>query len=138
MSRKTYSYRDKLECSVVFFVGQSKMRVPFAGGSISAYGVQPARYTTSNLGVQAVIEQSDEFKSGRIFISAIKDAPEAQPEAVFAEAPKEYKEYPLVTTAQQARETLKAEYGAPQSELQTASAIRQYAEGKKVSFPNWK
>lgn len=42
------------------------MKVPFVDGSLSAMGVNPATFTTENFMVQHAIENSNDFKRGRI------------------------------------------------------------------------
>lgn len=44
--------------------------VSFAGGSSSSFGTRPATYTTENLMYQHIIENSAEFKRGRIFLKS--------------------------------------------------------------------
>lgn len=43
-----------------------KMKVDFTNGSVTAYGVAPATFITRDSMTQAIMENSDEFKSGRI------------------------------------------------------------------------
>ena len=49
-------------------VGKARMKVTFSDGSISATGSKPAVFTTDNYIVQKGIEQSEQFKSGLIFV----------------------------------------------------------------------
>lgn len=42
------------------------MKVPFAGGSMTAMGVNPAKFTTDNLLTQHAIENSAQYKRGLI------------------------------------------------------------------------
>lgn len=46
--------------------GKAKLHVNFTGGTLTAYGVTPAKYSTSNPIIQGLIENSDYFKKGRI------------------------------------------------------------------------
>lgn len=48
--------------------GKATVKVHFSGGSLTGYGVTPAEFTTQNPMTQAIIENSKEFKSGKIFI----------------------------------------------------------------------
>ena len=68
MVRKTYGIRGLLEYSAVFRAGKAKLSVQFSGGTFSGYGTKPATYTTDNPVKQAIIENSPEFKNGRIFL----------------------------------------------------------------------
>lgn len=47
-------------------VGKGAVSVHFTGGALTAYGVTPAKFSTSNTFFQNVIENSEQFKSGRI------------------------------------------------------------------------
>lgn len=47
-------------------VGKASVSLHFSGGSLTAYGVTPAKYSTSNPVFQHVIERSEPFKNGRI------------------------------------------------------------------------
>lgn len=46
--------------------GKGSVSVHFTGGALTAYGVTPAKFTTSNPFFQNVIEGSEQFQSGRI------------------------------------------------------------------------
>lgn len=141
-SIKTYSYAGKVEASVVFSLGRMNIRVNFSGGSFGNNGFHPATYTTSNTIVQTAIEKSADFQKGVIKLKQefpIKEENNnaSVANAVSVSAEPEKKSYPNVTTAQGAREVLKADFGGTQAELQTAAAIRVFAEKKGVVFPNW-
>ena len=47
-------------------VGKVRVRIPFTGGTMSAYGQVPATFTTSSDDLARVIEGSEHFKSHRI------------------------------------------------------------------------
>ena len=48
--------------------GKATVKVHFCGGSLTGYGVTPAEFTTQNPMTQAIIENSKEFKNGKIFL----------------------------------------------------------------------
>lgn len=48
--------------------GKAKVNIPFTGGSQSAFGVTPATFTTEDPFKQALIQNSDMYKSGKIYI----------------------------------------------------------------------
>lgn len=48
--------------------GKATVKVHFSGGSLTGYGVTPAEFTTQNPMTQAIIENSKEFKRGKIFL----------------------------------------------------------------------
>ena len=56
-------------------VGQGTVAVHFTGGALTAYGVTPAKYSTTNAFFQRVIENSDQFKSGRIELLGTMEVP---------------------------------------------------------------
>lgn len=57
-----------MEYQAVIRIGRSFMKVTFSDGAVTAYGVNPATYTTDNLMVQHAIENSEQFKRGRIYV----------------------------------------------------------------------
>ena len=56
-----------MEYQAIIKIGKATMKVPFSEGSMTAMGVNPARFTTENYMVQQAIEQSGEFRRGRIY-----------------------------------------------------------------------
>lgn len=64
--RKTYCKYGLIEWMGCIHAGALTMSVRFAGGSQTAYGVNPALFTTEDLFTQRFIEMSDEFKNGSI------------------------------------------------------------------------
>ena len=68
MERITYKAPNLMDWVAQLKSGAATVRVHFTGGALTAYGVTPARYTTSNPFIQKVIEQSEHFKEGRIEI----------------------------------------------------------------------
>lgn len=62
----TYGVNGMMEYQAVIKVGKNNMKVLFSDGSISAMGVNPATFTTENFMVQHAIENSTDFKRGRI------------------------------------------------------------------------
>jgi len=66
--RKTYGIDGLLEWHGIIECGGAKMKVDFTNGSVTAYGVAPASFTTENEMTQFFIENSKQFKGGRIRI----------------------------------------------------------------------
>ncbi len=64
----TYGVDGMMEYQAIMTVGKAKMKVHFSDGFITARGITPATFTTDNLVVQRAIEQSTDFKRGRIKI----------------------------------------------------------------------
>lgn len=69
-TRITYGVRGMMTYIARIAVGKAHMKVTFSDGSISAIGSKPAVFTTDNYIVQKGIEQSEQFKSGLIFVYA--------------------------------------------------------------------
>lgn len=66
--RKTYAARGLLDFQMALDVYGAMLRICFSGGSMGSNGVVPAKYTTSNIAIQHLIEKSPQFKSNRIFL----------------------------------------------------------------------
>lgn len=60
-----------MEYQAVIKIGRSTMKVLFTDGSMNAMGMNPATYSTDNLMVQSAIENSDQFKLGRIKVVSV-------------------------------------------------------------------
>lgn len=67
-TRKTYGVNGLMEWDTTIPVGKATMKVHFSGGSLTGYGVTPATFTTEDPMKQMIIEKSDYFKSGKIFV----------------------------------------------------------------------
>ncbi len=79
MIRKTYGVSGLMDWTTQIKVGQAAVAVHFTGGALTAYGVTPAKYSTSNKFFQNVIENSDQFKSGRIELLGTMEVPGDDP-----------------------------------------------------------
>lgn len=55
-----------MEYQTIIKIGRATLKVLFTDGSMTAIGQNPAKYTTSDFLVQRAIENSIEFKKGRI------------------------------------------------------------------------
>ena len=66
MARKKYGIDGLMEYQGCFHAGKTEINVHFKGGMLTAYGVTPATFSTDNKLIQFVIENSREFKGGRI------------------------------------------------------------------------
>ena len=66
--RKTYGVSGYMELVALIECGKATVKVHFSGGSLTGYGVTPAEFTTQNPMTQAIIENSKEVKSGKIFL----------------------------------------------------------------------
>ena len=65
-TRKVYGMKGLLEWHGTVGNGSVRMKVDFTNGSVTAWAVSPATFATSDELTQHIMENSDEFKSGRI------------------------------------------------------------------------
>ena len=92
--RITYGVSGMMEYQCIIRFGKNTLKVTFTGGSMNAIGVAPATYTTSNFLIQQAIENSNEYKRGRIrIVRAIELAEEIhierpKPATAIVERPK--------------------------------------------------
>lgn len=66
MIRKIYGIVGLMDYTTQIKAGKATVSVHFCGGALTAYGVTPAKFSTSNKFLQHVIEGSEQFQSGRI------------------------------------------------------------------------
>ena len=66
MTRKTYGVSGLMDWTTQIKAGKATITVHFTGGALTAYGVTPATYSTSDAFFQRVIEGSAQFRSGKI------------------------------------------------------------------------
>lgn len=66
MEKTTYGAPRYMDWVAQLKAGAATVRIHFTGGALTAYGVTPAEYTTTNPVIQRVIEQSQYYKEGRI------------------------------------------------------------------------
>ncbi|MCH5227309.1 MAG: hypothetical protein J1F16_05775 [Muribaculaceae bacterium] len=66
--KKTYAARGLLDWQMALNVAGAIIRICFTGGSMGSNGVIPAKYTTDNPAMQAIIEKTRSFTSGKIYI----------------------------------------------------------------------
>lgn len=65
-ARKTYGINGLLEWHGYVECSGVRMKVDFTNGSVTAFGVAPATFTTENSLTQHIIENSEQFRKGRI------------------------------------------------------------------------
>lgn len=64
--RITYGVAGMMEYQSIIRFGKNTLKVTFSGGSMNAIGVTPATFTTENFLIQQAIENSGEYRRGRI------------------------------------------------------------------------
>lgn len=62
-----------------------QMKVDFTNGTTTAYGVAPATFITKDTLTQHIMENSDEFKGGRIFLVRSVPLPGEEDDSIIAE-----------------------------------------------------
>lgn len=141
----------QISCSMIFRLQKMRVRVNFEGGSLTSQGIVPAIYKTSDTLIQHIIESSDKFNSGAVYVKESVDLGEEEPEE---EKPKpspltnnledtttpssDIKEYPEVTNFQTAKSILMTQFKVELKDLQDKAAALSVASSLGVSFPNWK
>lgn len=76
MIRKTYGVSGLMDWTTQIKAGKGAVSVHFTGGALTAYGVTPAKFSTANPFFQNVIENSDQFKNGRIQLIGTMEVPD--------------------------------------------------------------
>lgn len=119
-----------MEWQCVILSGGVKFHFAFTDGTMTGYGVTPARYRTANPILQNVIENSNYFKSGKIFLErqvileadapVVKDAPEL--------------EKVEVSCLDDAKEYLAEHFGVNRLKLKNKQAIVAQATENKIEF----
>lgn len=64
--KKTYGVSGLIDWQAQIKAGKASLIITFTGGGLTSYGVTPAQYTTENLLYQKVIENSKDFRRGKI------------------------------------------------------------------------
>lgn len=64
--RITYGVYGMMEYQAIIKIGRATLKVLFTDGSMTSIGQNPAKYTTSDFFTQHAIENSSDFKRGRI------------------------------------------------------------------------
>lgn len=64
--RITYGVYGMMEYQTIIKIGRATLKVLFTDGSMTSIGQNPAKYTTSDFLTQHAIENSSDFKRGRI------------------------------------------------------------------------
>jgi len=151
----TYGVSGMMEYQAVVKIGKATMKVPFSEGSMTAMGVNPAKFTTDNFVVQHAIEQSGDFRRGRIHIVSVIEldeevkiegksnvesrmskvesaqAQEAQATQAQSSAAKETKQFGCNDDA---RDYLEETFGVTRSKLRTRADILQYGQANGVEI----
>lgn len=146
---KVYEIKGVVECSRVFRLGKLCARCDFSGGAVNESGIVPAVYSTNNPVTQAVIENSEPFKQGRIAIQSVIIEPSDEMENQHSNEKKMESEkgkldegkgadFPEVKNSQMAKDILMTEpYNVSLAELTNKTAIQAKAAELNITFSNW-
>lgn len=139
MFKKTYGIYGLLEWHGFINSHGVKMKVHFTNGSVTAHGVAPATFTTSSKLTQHIIENSEKFQSGRIFIVSAVEMPNTASKTERTddnteEAPIAGKKEVEVTSLAEAKEYLVENYDIAVSKLRSRAQIMEQAATCGVEF----
>ena len=115
------------------------MCVKFTGGTLSGYGITPAKYTTSDEVIQKMIENSPHFRSGKIILYRVYENDkkvDAVKPSVSEATPTQAAEKEIVEVASldDAKEYLKENFGVAWNKLKTKASILEVAEKFNIEF----
>lgn len=132
---KVYAVPGCTQCSMVipFLGGLNTLRVNFGDAVMDAYNVPLAKAEIKTQVYQEAIENSAQFKSGKIVL--LREIGGEAPEDKEDERMTEYAD---VKSLQKARDILMRQHGVELSLLQNKESILREAERANVSFPNVK
>lgn len=125
---KVYALAGVAQCSLLFPIMGTKIRVNFTDGTMDAFGQCPAKAEISAPLVQLAIEQSQLFKDGKITLLSTRGSE--------ARSATSLQEYPNVNNTQAARNVLMLRYGIPIERLKDKASVLSEAGRVGVSFPN--
>ena len=134
MYKKTYGIYGLLEWHG--FINSHGVRVDFTNGSITAHGVAPATFTTANRLTQHIIESSERFKSGRIFVVSAVELPNTalKTEQTEEETISADKKTVEVTSLTEAKDYLMENHSVTASKLRSRAAIVEQASACGIEF----
>lgn len=133
--RKTYGVTGLMEWHAILTAGKAKVHVDFTGGALTGYGVTPAEYSTEDPFIQAVIENSSYYKTGRI---ATLRTIILEPEEVKEEKAEKEEAVEVLTVAvgslDDARDYLVEHHGMNASSLRSKKSILENGAKVGVQF----
>lgn len=132
---KIYGVRHLMEWQCVIIHNGVKFHFAFTDGATTGYGTTPARFRTSNPALQQVIENSNYFKSGKIFLERkiilegaskpaqpVETKPEVEPTIV------------TVSCLDDAKEYMSDKFGVSGVKMRSKEAIIKVATAHNVVF----
>lgn len=143
--KKTYGVSGLIDWQAQIKAGKACLVVTFTGGGLTSYGVTPAQYTTENILYQKVIENSKEFKNGKIKL--LRSIPLSPTADVNANTVTDLADVRKVVPKEKLREVLSV-YNCSDARIwlkehkdisvvgKSKAEIIEIAAGQGVSFPN--
>lgn len=144
---KTYGARGMAEWVALIRVGRAAIQVPFTGGTKAGYTMTPATYKTSSPVFQQIIEDSDYFKSGKIFlmkkvvtdedtqeVAAKTEKPKAEAAAPVSSGQEKELEKISVSDRGEAKAYLMEHFNLSAGTLRTKADIERYGKAHGVEF----
>lgn len=128
---KVYGVLGLLEWQCLIVSGGVKYHISFADGAMSAAGNTPAKFRTDNPIVQDVIENSPQFKKGRIKL--LKTTVVEEDNNASTEASVELKEV-AVTDLEEAKQYLVENHGVSPLKLTGKRSITSAAKEFNIVF----
>ena len=154
-ARKTYGINGLLEWHGYVECSGVRMKVDFTNGSVTAFRVAPATFTTENSLTQHIIENSEQYRKGRIkcvmsvalpddepkkAVKAVENKPEVKQEVKTEEPAAEVKEEKPevkkveVACADDAKAYLVENFGIAARNLRSLKAINDSAAANGIEF----
>lgn len=127
---KTYGVKGLMEWQAIIRTGKARLHINFTGGLPTGYGIKPAEYTTGNEIIQKIIENSQDFRVGKItLLRSIQDKKPVTPRS-------EKRDCKKVTVAclDDAKEYLCDRFGLEPSKLKSANSIISHAAKNGIEF----
>jgi hypothetical protein len=135
---KTYGIFGLLEWHGYVTSGTTRMKVSFTNGSTSAWGVAPATFTTKDALTQHIIENSDQFKGGRIrLVRSVAIAEPTKPQSAKPQAPNGETKQLSFSYNDEAKDYLVENFGAERAKIMTRRQIEDFAKSKGIEI-TWK
>ena len=133
--------RTSAVINIPFNAGKGNLNVEFTRGCIDRRNYRPATYRCMSEVEQAIIEDSAEFGKSIVLLQTIGEPETKAPDAPSADMEEtteaDVKEYPEVTTFEDAVAVLKTIPGVKATQLRNPASAMKLALAKGISFPNY-
>lgn len=123
--------------NIPFNSGKGNLNIEFTRGCIDRSNYRPATYRSNNEIEQTIIESYTEFGKSIVLLNIIEDKTKKASAEEAPAQPVEVKEYPEVTSFEEAIAVLKTIPGVKAVQLRSAESAKKLALLKGISFPNY-